>query len=723
MKNCIFLLTLSLSLSASQNAVASCGAASCPLNNHRYLKSGSFQLGPAHEYLSRDQVCFCSSDSFTAEFPTHQNEVQTLNDRDSVNQSGGQHTRPPVQLQEITVTASPNHRANPLSTITVSPVAIRQTVSTDSWDLLRQTAGLEIHEQGQGPGFASDASIRGFSSDHSTDIALWVDGVPVNEPVNGHAEGYNDFSLLFPELIKNIEVIKGPVSPLYGNFALAGTVNIVTPDRVDNTAAWLSGGSNGRANGTIVTGFDNENWRGVLGVRGERDGGWRPNSKWDLGQVYGRVVQDFSDALTVDGGIGLYASRWDSPGFLTVDQFEQHLYNNVTNTTDGGFKRRAQERLSLRYFLAPTMLWRSTLYATQGRWQLFLTIPPEPGAGEGSGRQTEEEDLRHGYGLTSALTLPIPTGDLTFGIEGRYDHSDYQNWFTTSRVRDSAQTLVSAHQLSGALFLQVNMKIFDRLDLMIGGRYDGLKTQSEPEDGLSLTGSKATLSPKVGASYQILPSANLYANVSKGFRETDGVITDPSLPLITAWNYEAGVKVRNERLALDLALFGMDVTNEQTFDPVTLTSTSNGASRRQGVDVTLNVQATEAVRVASTWTFTDGKYEHLITEDGDTLSGSQIYNTAKYVGTLALEVSPQGTIWQFRIGSNFTGPYAPFDEPGVLLPSYAVFYVSAELHYANVLIDLGLRNLFDKAYPELRAGGFVEPGQPRSACATLKYTF
>jgi iron complex outermembrane receptor protein len=693
------------------------------LSSFIFIASGVLGVCESRRATASRLNNFCFTDSSEAELHSDQARVQTLNERDSVNQSGGMLARPPVQLQEVTVTASPNHRANPVSTITVSPAAIRQTVHTDSWDLLRQTAGLEIHEQGQGPGFASDASIRGFSSDHSTDIALWVDGVPVNEPVNGHAEGYNDFSLLFPELIKNIEVIKGPGSPLYGNFALAGTVNILTPDRVDNTSAWLSGGSSGRAEGAIVSGFDSENWRGVLGVRGDRDGGWRPNSKWELGQFYSRVVHDFSDALTIDGGIGLYASSWDSPGFLTVDQFDQRLYDTVTNPTDGGFKRRAQERLSLRYFLTPTALWRSTVYATQGRWQLFLTIPPEPGAGEGSGSQTEEEDLRHGYGMTSALTLPIPTGDLTFGVEGRYDHSDYQNWFTTSRMRDSAQTLVSAHQLSGALFLELNTKIFDRLDLMIGGRYDGLQTKSEPEGEPSVTGSKGTLSPKVGASYHILPFANLYGNVSKGFRQTDGVITDPSLPLITAWNYEAGVKVRNERLALDLALFRMDVSNEQTFDQVTLTSTSNGASRRLGVDITLNLQASEAVRVTSTWTFTDGKYQQLITEDGDILSGSQIYNTAKYVGTLALEFSPRGTIWQFRVGSNFVGPYAPFDEPGVLLPSYAVFYVSTEIHYANVLMDLGLRNLLDKAYPELRAGGFVEPGQPRSGYATLKYTF
>src|SRR5271169_629421 len=117
-----------------------------------------------------------------------------------------------VQLPEVTITSSPVERQVPVSSIVVSPVEIQQTVATDSWDLLRQTTGLEVHEQGQGPGFASDASIRGFSSDHSTDMALWIDGVPINEPVNGHAEGYDDFNLLMPEAVSSMNLIKGPTS-------------------------------------------------------------------------------------------------------------------------------------------------------------------------------------------------------------------------------------------------------------------------------------------------------------------------------------------------------------------------------------------------------------------------------------------------------------------------------------------------------------------------------
>ena len=97
--------------------------------------------------------------------------------------------RKSTRLQAVTITTTRADRDEPRATTNVAPELIRLTPATNTWDLARQTAGIEVHDQGQGPGFASDASIRAFSSDHSTDLSLWIDGVPVNEPVNGHAEG------------------------------------------------------------------------------------------------------------------------------------------------------------------------------------------------------------------------------------------------------------------------------------------------------------------------------------------------------------------------------------------------------------------------------------------------------------------------------------------------------------------------------------------------------
>lgn len=625
-----------------------------------------------------------------------------------------------VQLPEVTITSSPVERQVPVSSIAVSPVDIQQTVATDSWDLLRQTTGLEVHEQGQGPGFASDASIRGFSSDHSTDMALWIDGVPINEPVNGHAEGYDDFNLLMPEAVSSMNLIKGPTSALYGNFAMSGILNVRTLEKMDGTTVWLSGGSYGKLNGTLLTGFDNGGNSGVFGVRAIHEDGWRPNSGYDLEQGHARYVQALSPAATLDAGVELYATKWDSPGSLTQDQFDQHDYNVVANSTDGGFKRHGQERVSLRVSPDSVMFWRTTLYATQGRWQLYLTTPPEGGITEGSGSQTEEEDTRYGFGGTSALTWALPHAEITMGVEGKFDHARYENWTTTNRVRDSAQILLSARQEAAALFVQSEERA-DRFTFTAGARYDVINALSEPDSSASLSDTKGIFSPKLGAMYALADNVSLYANVSRGFRSTDGTIETPSLPFITAWAYEAGSKFDEGRVSGSVALFLMDVSNEQTFNPITLVSTSGGSSRRQGIEADVAAQLTNEIRLTADWTFNDARYRNLISDDGDSLSGARVYNTAKYIGIASLDIAPYAN-WNIKLSSNVVGPYSPFDEPGVVLPSYAVFSLTVGVHAGSALIQVGVKNLADKAYPELVAGGYVDPGQPRSVYGTVRYS-
>src|SRR5580765_1833332 len=186
-----------------------------------------------------------------------------------------------ARLKAVTIVATPAERAQPNNAARVDAVTIRLTPATTPYELLRQTAGLEVHQQGQGPGFASNASLRGFSSDHATDVALWVDGVPINEPVNGHAEGYNDWSVLFPGGIQDIDVLHGPTSALFGNFALAGVVNVRTLERMRGTEVEATGGSFGRADAMLMTGFDRGADGGVAGVHYQREDGFRPNARYD----------------------------------------------------------------------------------------------------------------------------------------------------------------------------------------------------------------------------------------------------------------------------------------------------------------------------------------------------------------------------------------------------------------------------------------------------------
>ncbi len=630
----------------------------------------------------------------------------------------------PVRLQEITVTAAPARRDEPSSAVQLTPAVIQRAPAMNPYELLRQTAGLEVHDQGQGPGFASDASVRGFSSDHSTDLALWIDGVPINEPVNGHAEGYNDWNVLFPQSVSSIDVFKGPTSALYGNFALAGVVNVRTLERAGVTRGELSGGAYGRLEAALISGYDRDSDGGVFGIRFEREGGWRPNSEFRLGQAHGRVVHQLSPASTLDAGVELYASGWDSPGFLTLDQFNRRLFDTVSNFSDGGFKRRAQERVSLRVAGGNKLLWRSTAYATQGRWQLYLTTPPEGGGGEGTGSQTEEEDKRYGFGATTALTWSLPRVEVTLGAESRWDHSDYQNWFTTLRFRDSAQTLVVARQASAGVFVQSIYNLGRHFRVSLGGRYDALGTRSTDSAGTTLSATKSVFSPKVGALYHLAKvPVDLYANVSRGFRQSDGVIEDPTLPFITAWAYESGLKLDQGRLHASAALFRMDVSNEQSFDPVRLVTSSGGRSRRQGIEFDLATPLGGPFTLRANWTINDAKYRDFQPDSATNLGGFRVFNTARHVGSAAIELAPADAIWNTQLATNVVGAYTPFDEPGVELPSYALIHLSGGVRLGTTLLQIGIRNLLNHIYPEVRAAGFVVPAQPRSVYGTVRYVF
>ncbi|HEY6826184.1 MAG TPA: TonB-dependent receptor, partial [Gemmatimonadaceae bacterium] len=66
------------------------------------------------------------------------------------------------------------------------------------------------------------------------------------------------------------------------------------------------------------------------------------------------------------------------------------------------------------------------------------------------------------------------------------------------------------------------------------------------------------------------------------------------------------------------------------------------------------------------------------------------------------------------------GPYSPFDEPGVVVGGYGLAHISAGWNFRNVEADVGVRNLFDRAYPELIAGEVVAPGEPRTAFVSVR---
>ncbi len=133
-----------------------------------------------------------------------------------------------------TTVAAPQTPSEPASGAAPSAAASEVTLSRERvnaqpalrpGEVLEATPGLII-TQHSGEGKANQYFLRGFNLDHGTDLAITVDGMPVNMRTHGHGQGYADVNFLIPELVQSMRVRKGPYFAEEGDFASAGALRI-----------------------------------------------------------------------------------------------------------------------------------------------------------------------------------------------------------------------------------------------------------------------------------------------------------------------------------------------------------------------------------------------------------------------------------------------------------------------------------------------------------------
>ncbi|MGV8713450.1 MAG: TonB-dependent receptor plug domain-containing protein, partial [Nitrosomonas sp.] len=98
-------------------------------------------------------------------------------------------------------------------------------------ELLETVPGL-IVTQHSGEGKANQYFLRGFNLDHGTDVRITVDGMLVNQRSHGHGQGWADTNFLIPELLGNLQYLKGPYYANQGDFSSAGAVSLSYVDKL-----------------------------------------------------------------------------------------------------------------------------------------------------------------------------------------------------------------------------------------------------------------------------------------------------------------------------------------------------------------------------------------------------------------------------------------------------------------------------------------------------------
>jgi vitamin B12 transporter len=169
-----------------------------------------------------------------------------------------------ASLPETIVTATkiptPQERL-PAATTVIDRQTIEERGYVTLADALVSVPGFNIVPSG-GMGQQASGFMRGTNSNH---VLVLRDGVPINDA--SHPSGAFNFGNALLGDIERIEVVRGPVSAIYGTSAIGGVINLITrrapADRQAQPYGEVAGGTNYTARGVA----------GVAGTIGNTDYG------------------------------------------------------------------------------------------------------------------------------------------------------------------------------------------------------------------------------------------------------------------------------------------------------------------------------------------------------------------------------------------------------------------------------------------------------------------
>lgn len=255
-------------------------------------------------------------------------------------------------LEEVVVTDAAENLVGVADTASQGTVTARQL---EDRPLLRPGEILEavpgvIITQHSGDGKANQYFLRGFNLDHGTDLAVTLDGMPVNMPTHAHGQGYADLNFLIPELVAGMRYKKGPYSAEEGDFSAAGVVHIGYADRLKSDLAKLGVGNFGYRRLLTAASPQLANGRLLVALEAFRnDGPW-----------------DNPEGLAKLNGVLRYSRGTAQNGF----DLAAMAYQADWNATDQVPQRALDSGLISRYgAIDPTDGGKTSRYSLSGNWR------------------------------------------------------------------------------------------------------------------------------------------------------------------------------------------------------------------------------------------------------------------------------------------------------------------------------------------------------------------
>jgi len=530
-------------------------------------------------------------------------------------------------------------------------------------EMLEAMPGL-IASQHSGEGKANQFYLRGFNLDHGTDLATWVDGMPVNQRSHAHGQGWTDVNFLIPELVGRLDYRKGPYSARDADFASAGSAELSYANRLAKSIGSVTLGQDGFARAMLAGSPELAGGTLLYALETMRnDGPWtRPD---DYRKLNG--VLRFSHGFANNGWsvtAMAYRGKWNATDQIPLRAVEDGTLGrfDLIDDTDGGNARR--------YSLSG--IWRQTgvesasklsAYVIRNQLDLFSNFTyfmNDPVNGD----QFAQPDRRVTSGLDAVHTLHLHRGehmasDLSFGA--RLQNDNIFNGLYDTRARQRLATTREDHivETSGGVFVESATRWSEALRSVIGVRADRYRfdVRSDLAANSGRT-SDTQVSPSFSLIFAPLASTEFYLNYGHGFHSNDarGTVAaiDPKTMeaqerapgLVRSRGMELGLRTEAiPKMQTALSLYRLDFDSELTYIGDAGMTEAGDASRRVGIEFSNYWRVAKWLSVDF-----DAALARARSRNGDRIPGA-----VEGVGQLALTFDKLGP-WSGALRLRYFGP-------------------------------------------------------------------
>lgn len=433
-----------------------------------------------------------------------------------------------VQLSQVLVgalSASPADNA--------LRIDLRLRPANTGQDLLRIVPGLFI-AQHAGGGKAEQLFLRGYDVDHGTDVAVSVDGLPVNLPSHAHGQGYADAHFLIPETVGRVDFEKGPYTADKGDFAAAGWVDFQTKDFLLENTVKAEGGSFGyRRSSALVRLLDRASTtaRQQCYIASEyfaTDGYFDASQDFHRFNLFGKYTLLTGNNARLQVSASAFDSRWNASGQIPLRAVASGRIGRFGSIDDSEGGATARSNVNLRFTRQWKGNWRSSdqLYFSACRFNLYSNFTfylNDPQHGDG----IQQQESRRLYGYNGRTARDYFIGDLKWstalGYGFRYDDV-YNLALNSVERRELIAPCVQGNVAEGSayLFLQQQASLSRRVHLTAALRYERFRFACR--DGLAAKDAAqraSVLLPKLRLDVQAGQRLSLYLSSGTGFHSND----------------------------------------------------------------------------------------------------------------------------------------------------------------------------------------------------------